>query len=113
MEGTDYLLTGAFSQHINANSLVVSNKLKQPFPESLVDQFKNESYARTKNKDYGIFANSDLEHSVMEDGSVSISGDFNRYVGSARSSLTSQITGSILHILLSLIHISEPTRQAE
>ena len=100
MEGTDYLLTGAFSQHINANSLVVSNKLKQPFPESLVEQFKNDSYARTKNKDYGIFANSDLEHAVMEEGSVSISGDFNRYVGSARSSLTSQITGSILHILI-------------
>ena len=97
MEGADYLLTGAFSQNIDANSLVFSNTLKHQFPKSLVEQFREDFYARTKNKDYGIFANSDLEHVVMEDGSVSISGDFNRYVGSTHPS---QITGSILHILI-------------
>ncbi len=96
MEGTDYLLTGAFSQHINANSLVFSNTVKHPFPESLVEQFKDDFYARTKNKDYGIFANSDFEHVVMEDGSVSISADLNRYVGAE----SIQFTGSILHILI-------------
>jgi len=97
MEGTDYLLTGAFSLHIDVSSLVLSNTLKHRFPESLVEQFKSDSYARTKKNDYGIFANSDFEHVVMQDGSVSISGDLNKYIGSTHPM---QFTGSILHILI-------------
>jgi hypothetical protein len=102
----DYL-TGAFSQRLSTNDLKFSNQRKYPFSEFVVQQFKNESYASIKNKSYGIFGNSDFEHVVMEDGVVSLSADLNRYRSGSgvspagiNTSHDIQITGSILHILI-------------
>lgn len=96
-----YYLSGAYSQSIDKKNFKISGPVIKDIPESLVEKFEDDSYAKTKKKGYGLYPNVDFDNFIMDDGTIMLAGDLLRYqtTGSGMNVSSSPVKGSSLIII--------------
>jgi hypothetical protein len=68
--------------------------------EYLIEQFKTDKYAKTKNKESGLNPYIQFEHFTMADGTIILAGDLTRFLGQGHAVLDDPAKGSVYYFLL-------------
>jgi hypothetical protein len=94
-----YYITGAFSQNMDKKNFKVSGQVIKDIPESLVEKFDNDSYAKTKKNNYGLYPQVQFDDFTMSDGTIMLAGDLTRYQNMGERAPVSPVKGSSLIII--------------
>ncbi len=109
-----YYITGGFSCTVDKKSLLVKGLLQKPIPETLMNKFDKDSYAKTRKKDYGVYPEIYFVTKDLDDGNIIMAGDIVRYQNMGANASPDPVYGPSLVLSISKndIHISRlPKRE--
>ncbi len=87
-------ITGIFSANIDKKGLGSSKFVMKEIDEHLVEQYRTDDYALTKNKESGLNPYIQFEHFTMADGTIILAGDLTRFLGQGHAVLDDPVKGS-------------------
>jgi|CXWL01.1.fsa_nt_gi hypothetical protein len=87
-------ITEIFSTNIDKKGLGNSKLVMKEIDEYLIEQFKTDKYAKTKNKESGLNPYIQFEHFTMADGTIILAGDLTRFLGQGHAVLDDPAKGS-------------------
>ena len=96
-----YYITGGFSCTVDKKSLLVKGLLQKPIPETMMNKFDKDSYAKTKKKDYGVHPEIYFVVKDLDDGNIIMAGDLIRYQNTGANSMPAAVYGPTLILLIS------------